>query len=131
MSRKKERRAAAEAAQASFSADPFASLQLDGLPPGPEELDEVGSESEAGDWRTRRVILRMERKGRNGKTVTVLSGWDPADLADLPKICKDVRKRMGCGGTVRDDEIELQGDLRRRVAEVLSELGFKPAGNLG
>ena len=73
----------------------------------------------------------MQRKGRGGKTVTILSGWDVADLDELPKLCKDVRKQLGCGGTVREDEIELQGDLRRRVAPVLEGMGFTVGGSLG
>ena len=129
MSRKKQRRAAAAASEATFSADPFASLQLEGLPAGPE--DEPAEIEAPSGWSTRKVNLQMQRKGRGGKTVTILTGWDPADHDELPAMCKDVRKQLGCGGTVREDEIELQGDLRRRVAPVLESMGFQVGGHLG
>jgi translation initiation factor 1 len=129
VSRKKQRRATAAASKTTFSNDPFASLQLDGLPAGPE--DAPPEEEAPSGWSTRKVNLQMQRKGRGGKTVTILTGWEAADHEALPTICKDVRKQLGCGGTVRDDEIELQGDLRRRVAPVLEGMGFKVGGSLG
>jgi translation initiation factor 1 len=69
-----------------------------------------------------RAVVRMERKGRGGKEVTVVEklGLKPADLEQW---CKDLKQALGVGGTVDADMIVLQGDLRERVAAVLEKKG--------
>lgn len=68
--------------------------------------------------------IERERKGRGGKTVTVVSDLQlkPADLKELGKV---LRQACGTGGTVKDGRIEIQGDHRERVAEELRRLGYK------
>lgn len=68
--------------------------------------------------------LGRSRKGRAGKTVVTIDGLelDEAGLRDLARV---VRRRCGTGGTVRDGVIEVQGDIRDRVAQVLQELGYR------
>lgn len=67
--------------------------------------------------------IARDRKRRAGKTVTVISGLrhDPATLEQLMKTLKT---QCGAGGTVRDGEIEIQGDHRDRVVEILGKLGY-------
>jgi translation initiation factor 1 len=69
-----------------------------------------------------RAVVRMERKGRKGKEVTVVDklGLKPVDLE---RWCKELKQALGVGGTVEDDTIVLQGDLRERVATVLEKKG--------
>ena len=62
--------------------------------------------------------LRMEKKGRGGKTVTVIAGL-PRNNAFLTELCQELKRACGTGGTVSDDAIELQGDLRDRVRACL------------
>ena len=62
--------------------------------------------------------LRMEKKGRAGKVVTVVAGL-PQNAAFLRELCQELKRACGTGGTVSDDTIELQGDLRDRVREHL------------
>jgi len=63
--------------------------------------------------------LRMEKKGRGGKTVTVVDGL-PRNATFLKGLCQDLKRACGTGGSVSDDDaIELQGDLRDRVREYL------------
>jgi translation initiation factor 1 len=71
--------------------------------------------------------LRMERAGRGGKTVTVVFGL-PNNAAFLRELAKDLKKACGTGGTVTGDGIELQGDLRDRVRDVLAAKGFGVKG---
>lgn len=68
--------------------------------------------------------LRRERKGRAGKTVTVISGLRLVP-ADLEALAKKLKAACGAGGTVKGGQIEIQGDHRQRLAEELQKLGYK------
>jgi translation initiation factor 1 len=71
--------------------------------------------------------LRMEKKGRAGKTVTVVAGL-PRNAAFLRELCQKLKRACGTGGAVSDDTIELQGDLRDRVREYLLKQEFVVKG---
>jgi len=71
--------------------------------------------------------LRMEKKGRGGKTVTVVDGL-PRNGAFLKDLCQELKRACGTGGAVAEGAIELQGDLRERVREVLLKKGFVVKG---
>jgi translation initiation factor 1 len=68
--------------------------------------------------------IRREKKGRGGKTVTVIMNLQltPEDARDLSK---KLKQAVGAGGAVKDDTIEIQGDNRDRIAEVLLGFGYK------
>ncbi|MBW7881473.1 MAG: translation initiation factor [Caldilineaceae bacterium] len=70
------------------------------------------------------VSVGIERKGRGGKTVTVVKGIQGAPAA-LDKLCKQLKGRLGTGGAVKDGVIEIQGDQRDRVVQMLVEMGYK------
>ena len=68
--------------------------------------------------------IRREKKGRGGKTVTVIYNLQlTAD--DLKTLSKQLKKSCGAGGAVKDGSIEVQGDHRDKVAEELQKLGYK------
>jgi translation initiation factor 1 len=67
--------------------------------------------------------LRMEKKGRGGKTVTIVHGL-PANDEFLRALCGELKRACGCGGAATADGIELQGDLRDRVRAHLERKGF-------
>jgi len=70
----------------------------------------------------------MEKKGRGGKTVTVVAGL-PKNDAYLKTLCQELKSGCGTGGTVTDDgAIELQGDLRDRVRASLEKKGYVVKG---
>jgi translation initiation factor 1 len=71
--------------------------------------------------------LRMEKKGRGGKTVTVVDGL-PRNAAFLKELCQELKRACGTGGTAAEGAVELQGDLRERVREVLLKKGFVVKG---
>ena len=71
--------------------------------------------------------LRMEKKGRSGKAVTVVAGL-PHNAAFLKELCQELKRACGTGGVARDDAIELQGDLRDRVREFLLQKEFVVKG---
>jgi len=70
------------------------------------------------------AYLHKDRKGRKGKTVTVVRQLQltPKDAAAL---CKRLKRACGAGGTVKDGEIEIQGDQREKVAAELERLGYQ------
>ena len=67
--------------------------------------------------------LRMEKKGRGGKTVTVVDGL-PRNAAFLKDLCQELKRACGTGGAVLEDGVELQGDLRERLRELLVKKEF-------
>ncbi len=73
-----------------------------------------------------RVEIRRTTAGRGGKTVTVASGFVGIGLPEKERLVKQMRAACGCGGTVKDGQIEIQGDNRERVAEILAAAGFRP-----
>ncbi len=60
---------------------------------------------------------------RYGKIVTVVEGIDSTDI-DLDDLARKLKTRCAAGGTAKEGRIELQGDHKRKVKEVLEELGF-------
>jgi len=71
--------------------------------------------------------LRIEKKGRSGKTVTVVDGL-PRNAAFLKNLGQELKRACGTGGAAEDGAIELQGDLRDRVRDVLVKKGFVVKG---
>ena len=74
--------------------------------------------------RQQTAYVQRDRKRRAGKTVTMISGLQhtPATFKDL---LKTLQTACGTGGTLKEGELEIQGDHRERVAEKLKELGYK------
>ena len=71
--------------------------------------------------------LRIEKAGRGGKTVTVVFGL-PRNEAFLKELAQELKRACGTGGAVREDGVELQGDLRDRVREILAARNFVVKG---
>jgi len=71
--------------------------------------------------------LRMEKKGRGGKTVTVV--YDLPNNADfLKELSQELKRACGTGGAVAENTVELQGDLRDRVRDYLMKKGWQVKG---
>lgn len=82
------------------------------------------SASELAFDRVGKLVLRREKKGRGGKTVTVIEGlgWRPRQLDDLARA---LRKAFGCGSSVEGDTVILQGDMTERTQRWLSDRGAR------
>ena len=72
-----------------------------------------------------RVKVRREVAGRRGKAVTTVSGV-PLDDAGLRELAGRLKKRCGVGGSAKNGVIELQGDHRDAVMQVLRDAGYDP-----
>jgi translation initiation factor 1 len=71
--------------------------------------------------------LRMEKKGRGGKAVTLIYDL-PRNAGFLKELCQELKRVCGTGGAVKEDAIELQGELRDRVRALLLSKGFVVKG---
>lgn len=93
------------------------------------EADCTCSQNAATESIPTRIVakLRMERKGRGGKTVTVVDNL-PNNAAFLKDLCQDLKRACGTGGAIVDGAIELQGDLRDRVRARLAAKGLAVKG---
>lgn len=73
-----------------------------------------------------RVDIKRTTAGRGGKTVTLVTGFVGIGLPEKESLAKKMRNACGCGGTVKDGDIEIQGDQREKIAQILMEAGFRP-----
>jgi translation initiation factor 1 len=108
--------------------NPFGALNAAGLPSGPPASQSIENrESKIQNPRNRgRVDIRRETGNRGGKTVTVIDGFVGIGLPEKEQLAKKMRAACGCGGTVKDGVIEIQGDQREKIAAILSAAGFRP-----
>lgn len=67
--------------------------------------------------------VRMERAGRKGKTVTLVTGFVGKE-EDLRSLGKTLKTRLSTGGSTKDGDIIIQGDVRQRVVELLKSAGY-------
>lgn len=113
----------------SLGQNPFGALGGLNLPSGPVS---------AGAGQTRpavtppaaknrgRVDIKRTTAGRGGKTVTLVTGFVGIGLPEKESLAKKMRNACGCGGTVKDGDIEIQGDQREKIAQILTDAGFRP-----
>jgi translation initiation factor 1 len=105
--------------------NPFAALKdkLKDLPRGPEHAAEPPSPELLAKGPARAVV-RLERKGRRGKEVTVVAQLDLRE-SELRDWLKELKAALGCGGAVEGESLALQGDHRERVAALLRARGVR------
>ncbi|MEZ9744954.1 stress response translation initiation inhibitor YciH [Vibrio splendidus] len=70
------------------------------------------------------VRIQKETKGRKGKGVSIVTGLD-LDDAPLKLMAAELKKVCGCGGSVKDGNIEIQGDARDKLKTHLEKKGYK------
>jgi translation initiation factor 1 len=125
--------------------NPFAMLgELDALkdlPPAPEPEKPAPKEAPTRPAKAPkpaipknsrgRLVLRREKKDRGGKTVVVISGFTElpgANAVMIADLAKELKGKLGCGGSFDRQEIVLQGDRAAAVNALLEELGFRVDG---
>lgn len=112
----------------SLSHNPFAALSSEGLPDAPENPPVASTPAETKPVKKNRgrVDIIRQKAGRGGKTVTVVTGFVGIGLPEKEQLAKRMQKVCGVGGTVKDGQIEIQGDKREEVARILTEANFRP-----
>ena len=96
-----------------YSTDPsFAYREAD----GPAETETLPADRQ-------RLVVSIDRRNRGGKQVTLVSGFTGTE-DDLKALGKALKVKCGVGGSAKDGEITIQGDLRDKVVALLHEMGY-------
>ncbi len=85
--------------------------------------DGTEEEEETPEKGKQKLRVSIEKKGRGGKTVTVVSGFTGRE-EDLKELGKFLKTKCGVGGSVKDYEILIQGEMRQRVVDLLKAEGY-------
>jgi len=87
-----------------------------------------GPANPAAPWPIRQgaevVRVQRERKGRGGKTVSIITGVKSPE-SGRQALLKLLKNKLGTGGAIEEDTIVIQGEHRERIVEILNELGYK------
>jgi translation initiation factor 1 len=110
----------------SLGSNPFGALSGAGLPVAPQSMPHQAAKKEAPARNRGRVDIKRTTAGRGGKTVTLVTGFVGIGLPEKESLAKKMRNACGCGGTVKDGDIEIQGDQREKIAQILTDAGFRP-----
>lgn len=118
-----------------FGHNPFDALSAEGLPQAAEPASasaasddtspQTGTQPRPRKSRGRVDVLRV-KAGRGGKTVTIVKNFIGIGLPEKEELARKMQKACGTGGTVKDGQIEIQGDKRAEVAKILTEANFRP-----
>lgn len=102
--------------------DALLALRQDGNLPESEEP--VSAEPAAPAAKKGKLAIAMEKKGRGGKTVTIISGFKETH-EEVAAVAAQLKVKLGTGGSARGGEILIQGDRREQIKSLLLDLGYK------
>ena len=86
--------------------------------------DDGISEQETLSPQQQKLIVRIDRRQRAGKQVSLIEGF-VGTQEDLAALARTLKTRCGTGGTAKDGEITIQGDFRDKLVGILTEMGYK------
>lgn len=86
------------------------------------ETEEI-PELETIDKKQQKLRVSIEKKGRGGKTVTIIKGFI-GNGNDLKELGKTLKTKCGVGGTIKDGEILIQGEFKQRIIDILKAEGY-------
>ena len=106
--------------------NPFGALSGAGLPSAASRPIENPKSKIENQKNRGRVDIKRTTAGRSGKTVTLITGFVGIGLPEKEQLAKAMQKACGTGGTVKNGQIEIQGDKRQEVGQILTEANFRP-----
>ena len=86
--------------------------------------EEAAEEPETIEPSKQNLIVAIDKKGRAGKQVTLVTGFIGTS-EDLAELGRTLKVKCGVGGSAKDGEITIQGDFRDRVVALLKDMGYK------
>ena len=92
--------------------------------PRKEKPADRNSTASAGPAKSR-TIVRLDRKGRGGKSVTVIEGLQ-ISIEENERLLKQLKAKLGTGGAVKNGSLEIQGDHCDTVMAELTRIGYRP-----
>ena len=97
------------------------------LPEGEEPSAPAEDAAPSAPAKKETLHVVVERKGRKGKTATIIEGFTSSDET-VAEVAASLKKKLGCGGSSRGGEILIQGDERQRCVDLLKGMGYKVKG---
>jgi len=86
--------------------------------------EEPQPEMPAPRFRKQRLVVSIDRRRRAGKQVTLVTGFD-GEETELDDLARQLKTRLGVGGSVKDGEIVIQGDVRDKLVAILLGMGHQ------
>lgn len=91
-----------------------------------EEITTTPQPAEVNDRKKDTLHIIIDKKGRKGKTATIIEGFTLPD-EEVAELAAELKRKIGTGGSSRAGEILLQGEWKEKVKEFLIAKGYKPS----
>jgi translation initiation factor 1 len=86
--------------------------------------DEIREEKALLPWSSQKFKISLDKSGRAGKMVTLVEGYSGPN-AELENLAKELKTHCGTGGSAKDGQVLIQGDVRQKIAALLEKKGAK------
>lgn len=86
--------------------------------------DEEAKSQELLPWPSQKLKVLLDKSGRAGKVVSLVEGFAGPD-SELEKLARELKNHCGCGGSAKDGQVLIQGDVRQKIAAFLEKKGAR------